>query len=79
MLLLILFFKEENFLYQKHSSNDKQTRAKPGAAPQTPMLLVNSFIHPLVPKVLRGRHAQTVRDRSSHYKIDYVIVIEAKI
>ena len=34
------------------------------------------FIHPLVPKAIRRRHAQTVQDRSSSYKIDYVIVIK---
>ena len=31
---------------------------------------------PLVPTALRRRNAQTVKDRSSSYKIDYVIVIK---
>ena len=31
---------------------------------------------PLVPTDLRRRHAQTIRDGSSSYKIDYVIVIK---
>ena len=38
--------------------------------------LIDSFIHPLVPTVLHCRHAQMVRDRSSSYKIDYVIGIK---
>ena len=32
--------------------------------------------HPFPPRALRRRHAQTVRDSSSSYKIDYVIVIK---
>ena len=32
--------------------------------------------HPFPPTALRRRHAQTVRDSSSSYKIDYVIVIK---
>ena len=32
--------------------------------------------HPFPPTALRRRHAQTVRDRASSYKIDYVIVIK---
>ena len=32
--------------------------------------------HRLVPTALRRHHAQTVRDSSSHYKIDYFIVIK---
>ena len=31
---------------------------------------------PFPPTALRRRHAQTVRDRSSSYKIDYVIVMK---
>ena len=31
---------------------------------------------PFPPTALRRRHAQTVRDSSSSYKIDYVIVIK---
>ena len=38
--------------------------------------LINSLSHPFPPKALRRRNAQTVRDSSSSYKIDYVIVIE---
>ena len=34
------------------------------SALQTPLLLINSLTHPLVPTVLRRRHTQTVRDRS---------------
>ena len=50
-----------------------QSRAKPGAALQTPPSLIHSLTHPLVPAALRRRHGQTVRDSSSSYKIDYVI------
>ena len=54
--------------------------AKPGAALQT----ASSFIHSLIdsvrnhfpPTALRRRHAQTVRDSSSSYNTDYVIVIK---
>ena len=33
--------------------------------------------HPFPPTALQHRHAQTVRDSSSSYKIDYVIVIRS--
>ena len=33
--------------------------------------------HPFPPTALWRRHAQTVRDRASSYKIDYVIVIKS--
>ena len=55
---------------------DQQTRGKPRAALQTPLLLTYSLSNPLVPTALQRRHAQTVRDRCSSYKIDYVIVIK---
>ena len=52
--------------------------AKPGTALQTALSLINSFIHsvtdPFPPTALRRGHAQTVRDSSSSYKIDYGIV-----
>ena len=35
-----------------------------------------SVSEPFPPTALRRRHAQTVRDSSSSYKIDYVIVIK---
>ena len=35
-----------------------------------------SVHEPFPPTALRRRHAQTVRDSSSSYKIDYVIVIK---
>ena len=38
--------------------------------------LIKSLSDPLLPTALRRRHAQTVRDRSSNYKIDYIIVIK---
>ena len=38
--------------------------------------LIDSLNGTLVPTALRRRHAQTVWDRSSSYKIDYVIVIK---
>ena len=38
--------------------------------------LINWVSHPFPPIALRRRHAQTVRDRASSYKIDYVIVIK---
>ena len=34
------------------------------------------MIHPFPPTALWRRHAQTVRDSTSSYKIDYVIVIK---
>ena len=34
------------------------------------------LINPFPPTALRGRHAQTVRDSSWSYKIDYVIVMK---
>ena len=39
-------------------------------------LLTYSLTDPLGPTALRRRHAQMVRDRSSSYKIDFVIVIK---
>ena len=36
--------------------------------------LINWFIHPFPPTDLQRRHAQTIWDSSSIYKIDYVIV-----
>ena len=38
--------------------------------------LIDSVSHPFPSTALRRRHAQTVRDRSSSYKIDYVIGIK---
>ena len=38
--------------------------------------LCHSFSDPLVPTTLRCHHAQRVKDSSSSYKIDYVIVIK---
>ena len=38
--------------------------------------LINSFSQPFPPIALRRRQAQTVRDSSSSYKIDYYIVIK---
>ena len=37
---------------------------------------MNSVSQPFPPTALRRRHAQTVRDSTSSYKIDYVIVIK---
>ena len=37
--------------------------------------LIDSLTDPLVSTALRRRHAQTIRDRTSSYKINYVIVI----
>ena len=39
-------------------------------------LLILSLCHPFPPTALRRRHAQTIRDRSSSNKRDYVIVIK---
>ena len=47
-------------------------------------LVIDSFIHlliksvrqPFPPTALRRRHAQTVKDSSSSYKIDYFIVVK---
>ena len=47
-----------------------QTRTKPGAALETALSLINSLSEPFPPIALRRRHAQTVRDSSSSYKID---------
>ena len=52
----------------------QQTRAKPGAALQT--AYKQSVSKPFPPTALRPRHAQTVRDSTSSYKIDYVKVIK---
>ena len=38
--------------------------------------LIHWFSEPFPPTALRRRHAQTVRDSTSSYKIDYVIVIK---
>ena len=38
--------------------------------------LINSVSQPFPPTTLRRRHVQTVRDSTSSYKIDYVIVIK---
>ena len=38
--------------------------------------LINLLSDPLVPAALRRRHAQTFRDSSFSYKIDYDIVIK---
>ena len=58
----------------------QQTRAKPGAALQTPSSFIISFndsvSEPFPPTALRRRHAQTVKDSSSSYKKDYVIVVK---
>ena len=46
----------------------------------TNSLVIHSFIHslsqPFPPTALQRRHAQTVKDSSSSYKIEYVIVIK---
>ena len=39
--------------------------------------LIDSVSHPFPPTALPRRHAQTVRDRVSSYKIDNVIVIKS--
>ena len=56
------------------------TRAKSGAALQTASSLIhyfiNSFSNPSVPTTLWRRYTQTVRDRSSMYKLGYVIGIK---
>ena len=54
----------------------KKTRAKPGAALYTPLLLFHSLINSvsasLPPLPLRRRQAQTVRDNANGRKIEYV-------
>ena len=74
---LTVIFAYKTFLAQLYF---QQTRANPGAALQTPPSLIHSFIHqlsyPLVPAALQRRHAKTVKESSSSYKIDYVIVIQ---
>ena len=47
---------------------------KPGAALQAPLSLIDSLIHKF--SLPRHRHSKTVRDRSSSYKIYYVIGIQ---
>ena len=53
---------------------------RPGAALQTPLSFIHSLIQslsePFPPIALLRHHAQTVRDCSSSYKLDYVIVIK---
>ena len=54
---------------------NQQTRTKPGAALQTALWFIQ--VHkPFPPSALRRCYPQTVRDSSSSYKIDYVIVIK---
>ena len=53
-----------------------QTRANPGAALQTASLFIHQVTNCFPPTSIRRRHAQTVRDRSSNYKIEYVAVIK---
>ena len=52
--------------------------ADPGEARgcSTNTFVTDSFSDPLVPTALRGRHAETVRDSSSRYKLNYVKVIK---
>ena len=47
-----------------------------GSAPAAFAAGLLILIQPFPPTALRRRHAQTVRDSSSSYKIDYVIVIK---
>ena len=58
----------------------KQTRAKPGAALQTPLSFIHLFIHslshPFPSTDLQRRHARTVRDSTSSYIIGYFKVIK---
>ena len=59
------------------SINIYQTRKKPGAALQTASWFIHSLSEwPFPPTALRRRHAQTVRDSTSIYKIDHVIGIK---
>ena len=55
-----------------------QTRAKPGAALQTPSsfinLLTNCFSHPLVKMYLRRCHAQTVKNGASNHKTNNITI-----
>ena len=64
-------FSEENF---------KQTRAKPGAALQTPMWLINPLInwicHPLVKIYLRRCHAQTAKNCVSSQNTNYFDIFQ---
>ena len=50
--------------------------ASPEGYTSVTYLLINSLSHPLVLTALQRRHAQTVRDRSYSFKINYVIVIQ---
>ena len=53
-----------------------QTQAKPRAALQTALWLIQSVSEHFPPTALPRRNAQTVRDRSLSYRIDYFIVIK---
>ena len=65
-----------NWLTMKENYYCKQTWAKSGVALQTLLSFIHWFTDPVVPTALQLRHAPKVWDRSSSYKIDYVIVIQ---
>ena len=50
----------------------QKTRAKSGAALQTPQYLINSLTHHFPPQPLQSRHAQRFRHSSSNHKMDQV-------
>ena len=53
----------------------QQTRAKPGAALQTPSSLINSSRDPLLKISLRCRHAQAVKNGDSSHEISYINIL----
>ena len=52
---------------------------KPGAALHTLPSLIKSVGEPFPPAALRRRHAKTVRDSSSSYRIDYIRLVKTSL
>ena len=63
---------------EKKSPCCKVLLANPGEARgcSTNSLVINSLSEPFPPTALRCRHSQAVRDSTSRYKLDYVIMIK---
>ena len=79
-VLIVREYKKGPKLCKKaYSSHFKpfqaKTRARPGAALQTPPSLIDWLSQWVT--ALRRRHTQTVRDSYSSYKIDYFIVMKS--
>ena len=74
-------FSFKKLLNKKNNKKKKKYRkylADLGEASgsSTNTFVIKSVSHPFSPTALQRRHAQTVRDSPSSYKIDYVILIK---